>query len=135
MTTPTPGPPVEELARRADRAMRTFRARSTAESAYTLVRDALLSAEDADAETRVLNALAKHPGWSRRSQTEFVCKFGDRSAVLTVPHPFHADQFTRLVTRVEVNVCLGGGADDALMRELQALAQRELQGLFDNEGE
>jgi hypothetical protein len=130
-----PGPPVEELARRADRAMRTFRARSIAESTYSLVRDALLSAEDGSAEARVFGALAKHPGWSRKSDTEFVCRFGGRSAVLTVPRPFRADQFARLITRVEVNVCLGGGADDALMRELQALAQRELQGLFDNEGE
>ena len=113
--------------------MRTFRARSTAETTYNLVRDALLSADDQDVETRVLNALEKHRSWSRRSNTEFVCTFGDRSAVLTVPRPFDPDQLTRLITRVEVNVFLGGGADDALMRELQSLAQRELQNLFDAE--
>lgn len=131
----SPGPSIEDLARRADRAMRTFRARNTAETTYNFVRDALLSAEDDDAETRVLRALEKQRGWSRRSATEFVCTFGDRSAVLTVPRPFDPDQFARLITRVEVNVFLGGGADDGLMRELQSLAQRELQNLFDAEDE
>jgi len=115
--------------------MRTFRARSTAETTFNFVRDALLSADEHDAETRVLNALEKQRGWSRRSQTEFVCTFGDRSSVLTVPRPFDPDQLARLITRVEVNVFLGGGADDGLMRELQSLAQRELQKLFDAEDE
>jgi hypothetical protein len=122
---------LEELATRADRAMRTFRARSMADATYTFVRDALLSAEDHDPETRVLNALATQRGWTRRSHGEFVCTFGERSSVLTVPRPFDAEQLARLITRIEVNVCLGGGADDALMRELQSLALRELQGFFD----
>lgn len=122
---------IEELAERANRAMRTFSARNTAEAAYMVVQEALLSAEAIDAEARVLKALEKQRGWKRRNEREFVCTFGERSAVLTVPRPFDAEQLTRLITRVEVNVCLGGGVDDALMRELQSLAQRELQCLFD----
>jgi|SRR5690349_4900384 len=124
---------LEELAERANRAMRTYSARNTAEAAYTVVQEALLSAEAIDAEARVLKALATQRGWTRRSEREFVCTFGERSAVLNVPRPFDPQQFTRLITRVEVNVCLGGGVDDALMRELQSLAQRELERLFDLE--
>jgi hypothetical protein len=124
---------IEELAERANRAMRTFSARNTAEATYMVVQEALLSAEAIDAEARVLKALEKQRGWKRRNECEFVCTFGERSAVLTVPRPFDAEQLTRLITRVEVNVCLGGGVDDALMRELQSLAQRELQCLFDQE--
>jgi hypothetical protein len=124
---------IEDLARRADRAMRTFSARDIAESTYTTVRDALLSAEAGDAETRVLNALATRRGWKRRNDLEFVCAFGDRTSVLNVPRPFQAEQFARLITRIEVNVFLGGGTADALLREFQSLAQRELQRLFDQE--
>jgi hypothetical protein len=123
------------LAERADRAMRTFRARSTAESAYELVQDALLSPEAIDAESRVLNALAKQRGWKRKNEREFICTFGDRSCTLTIPTPFDRQQVTRLITRVEVNVFLGDGADHAFMQNLQSLAQRELQRLFDLEAE
>ena len=123
------------LAERADRAMRTFSARNTAETTYEMVQEALLSPEAIDVESRVLNALAKQRGWKRSNDHEFVCTFGDRSCTLTVPHPFDRQQITRLITRVEVNVCLGGHRDDALMRELQSLAQRELQRLFDAEAQ
>lgn len=121
------------LAERADRAMRTFSARNTAEAAYEMVQEALLSPEAADAESRVLSALAKQRGWKKKNEREFVCSFGDRSCTLTVPRPFDRQQVTRLIARVEVNVFLGGHRDDALMRELQSLAQRELQRLFDAE--
>jgi hypothetical protein len=123
---------IEELAERADRAMRTFSARNTAQATYNAVQAALLSAQALDVESRVLEALAARRGWKQRSPREFVCTFGERSAVLNVPEPFDPEQMTRLITRVEVNVCLGGGADDSLMRELQSLAQRELQRLFDS---
>lgn len=121
------------LAERADRAMRTFSARNTAEAAYEMVQEALLSPEAADAESRVLSALAKQRGWKQKNDREFVCTFGDRSCTLTIPRPFDRQQITRLITRVEVNVFLGGHRDDSLMRELQSLAQRELQRLFDAE--
>jgi hypothetical protein len=123
------------LAERADRAMRTFSARNTAESTYEVVQNALLSPEAADVETRVLNALAAHRAWKRKNDREFVCTFGGRSCTLTVPRPFDRQQMTRLITRVEVNVFLGNQVDDALMRELQSLAQRELQRLFDLESQ
>ena len=112
--------------------MRTSSARDIAESTYTTVRDALLSAEAGDAETRVLNALATRRGWTRKNAVEFTCSFGNRTSVLNVPRPFQSEQFARLVTRVEVNVFLGG-TDDALVREFQSLAQRELQRLYDLE--
>lgn len=114
----------EELAERADRAMRTFAARSTAHSVYTLVRDA----------PDVLQALEHWRGWSRRSEREFVCSFGGRSATLAVPRPFDPETMAKLITRTEVNVFLAGGADDLLVRELQELARRELERLFDDEG-
>jgi hypothetical protein len=123
------------LAERADRAMRTFSARNTAESSYEMVQNALLSAEAVDVETRILNALEHHRGWKRKNDREFVCTFGDRSCTLNVPRPFERQQLTRLITRIEVNVFLGGQVDDALMRELQSLGQRELQRLFDLESQ
>jgi hypothetical protein len=127
---------IEELAaraERADRAMRTFRARTTAETVYELVRDAMAAGPPEDAESRILDALGKTRGWSRRSDRELACSFGERKSVLFIPRPFDAEQLARLITRTEVNVFLGGGADDALMRELQSLAARELQRLMDAE--
>ncbi|HEV7768980.1 MAG TPA: hypothetical protein VGQ76_28565 [Thermoanaerobaculia bacterium] len=120
---------IEELAQRADRAMRTFSARNTAESAYSAVRDALLSAEDDNAETRVANALSQRQGWKRLSDRDFVCTFGDRSSAMTMPRPFDSGLMPQLITRIEVNVFLGDGLHYEVLRELQALAQRELQRL------
>lgn len=112
---------LEALAERADRAMRTSGARTTAESVYTMVRDA----DD------VLEALAVRRGWSRRNEREFVCAFGNRTATLAAPRPFDQAMIARMITRAEVNVFLAGGADDLLVRELQAIAQRELEQLFE----
>ncbi|HVE72465.1 MAG TPA: hypothetical protein VNI54_13965 [Thermoanaerobaculia bacterium] len=112
---------LEEIAERTDRAMRTRMARSTAETIHTLVRSS----------PNALDALAGHRGWMRRSDDEFVCTFGTRSSTLNVPSTYDLEQLTRLITRIEVNVFLGGGADDLLLRELQALAGRELERLFD----
>lgn len=123
------------LAERANRAMRTFNARNTAEACYALVQEALMSPESADAESRVLNALSKEHGWTRKNDREFLCTFGDRSCTLTVPRPFDRIQLTRLITRVQLNVFHGGGTDHTLMQDLQLLAQRELQRLFDSERE
>ena len=114
---------LDDLAVRADRAMRTSAARNTAEAAFTLV----------SGSTDPLAALAVQRGWSRAGDRAFVCSFGGRSATLDIPLAWDAEQLARLITRTEVNVFLGGGADDLLLRELQALAQRELGRLFDEE--
>jgi hypothetical protein len=111
---------IEDLAERTDRAMRTRVARSTAETIFTL----LQSSSDP------LDALSGHRGWTRRNPAEFVCAFGQRTSTLNIPVTYDLEQLARLITRIEVNVFLGGGADDLLLRELQALAQRELQRLF-----
>jgi hypothetical protein len=113
---------LEQLAERADRAMRTFAARNTAQSIYTLVRNS----------PNVLDDLATLRGWSRRGDRDFVCSFGGRSATIAIPRAFNPLELARLITRTEVNVFLTTGADDLLMRELQALAQRELQRLFED---
>ena len=112
---------LEDLATRADRAMRTRAARTTAETVYTMVR----SSQD------VLESLSTQRGWSRRNDREYVCAFGGRTSTLNVPTAWDIEQLARLITRIEVNVFLGGGADDLLLRELQALAGRELERLFD----
>ena len=114
---------IEDLAARADRAMRTSAARNTAHAVYAFVRDH---------QGRVLDSLATLRGWSRRNDREFLCAFGGRSAIVALPTSFDDEQTARLITRTEVNVFLGGGADDLLMRELQAMAQRELERLFDD---
>jgi hypothetical protein len=112
---------LEDLAARTDRALRTSTARNTAQAVFTLIQ----SSPD------ILSALSTQRGWSRRGEREFVCAFGGRTSTLNVPATWDAEQLARLITRIEVNVFLGGGADDLLLRELQALAQRELQRLFD----
>ena len=111
---------IEDLAERTNRALRTRQARNTAESVYALVRSS----------TDALDALASHRGWIRTAPDEFVCAFGARTSTLNVPNTYDLEQLARLITRIEVNVFLGGGADDLLLRELQALAQRELERLF-----
>lgn len=112
---------LEGMAERADRAMRTFAARNTAQSVYTLVRNS----------SSVLDELATMRGWTRRGAQDFVCSFGGRSATIAIPRTFSPLELARLITRTEVNVFLTTGTDDLLMRELQALAQRELQRLFE----
>ncbi len=114
---------IEELAERADRAMRTRAARTTAETVHAMLR----------ASTDPLESLATQRGWSRRNDREYVCAFGGRTSTLNVPTVWDTEQLARLITRIEVNVFLGGGADDLLLRELQALAQRELQRLFEDD--
>lgn len=115
---------LEELAERADRAMRTYAARNTAHSVYDFVRSHSGS---------VLDSLATLRGWSRRGEREFVCAFGGRTATVALPRSLDAEQAARIITRTEINVFIAGGADDLLVRELQALAQRELERLFDDE--
>jgi hypothetical protein len=117
---------LQDMAERADRALRTSNARNTAESVFSLFR----SSRD------VLSTLAARRGWTQRNDREFVCMFGDRTSTLNVPAHYDTEQLARLITRIEVNVFLGGGADDLLLRELQSLAQRELHRLFaESQGE
>ena len=114
---------LEDLALRADLAMRTRAARTTAESVHTMV----------SSSPDVLESLSTQRGWSRRNDREYVCAFGGRTSTLNVPAAWDNEQLARLITRIEVNVFLGGGADDLLLRELQAMAQRELQRLFEED--
>lgn len=112
---------LEVMAARADRSMRTFAARTIAET----VHDKLAAAATADA---LLHALGTARSWSRVDEDHFTCAFGDRNVTITVPTPFNASAMLRLVVRTEVNVCLGD-ADPALLVELHAIAQRELERL------
>ena len=83
---------------------------------------------DAQNEEALLHALGTARSWSRVDDERFTCAFGDRNVTITVPTPFNASAMLRLVVRTEVNVCLGD-ADPALLTELHAIAQRELERL------
>lgn len=112
---------VEAMAARADRSMRTFAARTIAETVYEQLGEA------ATAEA-LLDALGTARSWTRVDADHFTCAFGDRAVTITVPTPVNAAAMLRLVVRTEVNVCLGD-ADAALLAELHAIAQRELARL------
>lgn len=112
------------LAQRTDRSLRTFSARRTAEETY----EALQPFIDAG-ERPLLERLASLRCWSRPEPARFVCAFGGREAILTVPIPYNADALLRLITRTEVNVFLGD-SDPALLPHLHAIAQRELERLM-----
>src|SRR5688572_22954243 len=114
----------DDLAHRADRAMRTMSARRAAEEIYSLM-VASVSRTD-DGANELLSALATRRGWRRLDERQFVCVFGTRKGTLTVPSPFDAMQLIRLITRVEINVFLGD-SDPLILADLHALAQRELQ--------
>lgn len=117
------------LARRADRAMRTFAARNTASSAYAAVSVITSNGRSVRHPQHVLLAsLESRPGWTRRSAHEFVHTFGSRQAEVTVPWHLEAPVLAALITRAEINTILGD-AQWTLLSELQALAARELQHL------
>lgn len=118
----------DDLADRADRAMRTMSARRAAEETYGLMLGANSLATH-DRRDALLSDLATRRGWHRQSERHFVCTFGVRTGTLTVPSPFDAIQLIRLITRVEVNVFLGD-SNPAVLADLQALAQRELHQLI-----
>lgn len=100
--------------------MRTFAARNTAHAVFELVRTS----------PNVLDELATMRGWTRSGDRDFVCAFGGRSATIAIPRQFSPVELARLITRTEVNVFLSMGNDDLLIRELQAMSQRELERLF-----
>lgn len=124
----------DDLALRADRALRTSSARRTAVEIYELARDAVRRGDPAaqGAEEQILDALSHRPGWRRRGEREFVCTFSGRTGTMAVPRPFDFEVLTRLVARVEVNVFLGD-CDPQILKDLQSLSQRELQRLLDED--
>ena len=121
----------DDLANRADRAMRTMNARRAAEETYSLMVDSA-SREPDDRASTLLSALAARRGWRRQDERQFVCAFGARRGTLTVPAPFDAVELVRLIMRVEINVFLGD-SDPVILADLHALAQRELQLLLASE--
>ena len=102
--------------------MRTMNARRAAEETYGLM-------VDSASREHLLSALAARRGWQRQDERQFVCTFGPRRGTLTVPAPFATIELIRLIMRVEINVFLGD-SDPAILADLHALAQRELQLLI-----
>ena len=115
---------LSSIAERADRSLRTFSARRTTEETYEALQPFVQSGEEA-----LLGALGSLRSWSRPEYSRFICSFGDRSAILTVPIPYNPQALMRLITRTEVNVYLGD-SDPMLLPELHSIAQRELERLL-----
>lgn len=121
----------DDLAVRADRAMRTSAARRIAAEVHELALEALRQpGGDQGTEERILASLARRAGWHRRNEREFVCSFSGRNGSMAVPRPFEFDELTRLIARVEVNVVLGD--EPAILKDLQFVSQRELQRMLDS---
>lgn len=114
--------PIEAIAERVDRSMRTSAARGIARR----VHEAL---GNVPAEEAFLDALAAEPTWGRAEGRRFACVFGDRDVRIAIPTPFHPHAMMRLVVRTEINVCLGD-CDPILLADLHSLAQRELEQLL-----
>lgn len=120
---------LDSLARRADRAMRSFAARNMATSAYTTVSTLEGNRRSTTADQHaLLTSLERRPGWTRQSTHEFIHRFGSRKVTVTMPWRVDAPVLAALITRAEVNTILGD-TDWSLLSELQALAARELQHL------
>jgi len=115
---------LSSIAERADRSLRTFSARRNTEETYETLSPFVKAGEQA-----LLEALGALRSWSRPEYARFICAFGDRSAILTVPIPYNPQALLRLITRTEVNVFLGD-SDPMLLPELHAIAQRELETLM-----
>lgn len=115
---------LSSLAERADRSLRTFSARRNTEETYDALSPFITSGEQA-----LLDALGTLRSWTRPEYGRFICAFGDRSAILTVPIPFNPQAMLRLIIRTEVNVFLGD-SDPKLLPELHSIAQRELERMM-----
>lgn len=115
---------LNSLAERADRSLRTFSARRTTEETYET-----LSPFVGKGEQALLDALGTLRSWSRPEPGRFLCTFGDRSAIVTVPIPFNPQALLRLIIRTEINVFLGD-SDPKLLPELHSIAQRELERMM-----
>lgn len=115
---------LRSIAERTDLSLRTFSARRTAADIFDAFEPYLDSGEEA-----LLERLSQLRSWSRPEPARFICRFGERSMPLSIPTPFNPAAFLRLVTRTEINVCLGD-SDPSLLPELHSIAQRELEALM-----
>jgi hypothetical protein len=110
--------------------MRTLSARKKAETINRDLRDLMAAARaSSDPAEALLNGLANRSGWSRRGTRELVHRFGQRQAVITIPREIDLPRFIALVTRAEVSVLLGD-CDWDILKDLQALASRELEQIW-----
>ena len=115
---------------RADRALRTMVARRCAADAHALAQQlGRRSMSAVLSRSTILDALASRTGWTRLNADQVTCSFGGRRAVIRVPATLTAEQLAMLLARTEVRVLLGD-AGFGLVRDLQTLADCELQRLF-----
>jgi hypothetical protein len=120
---------------RADRALRSATARSSAEATYEAIRNAVnAAAPESDEEKRrlMLEALASRRAWKRISDSEFVCSFSNRAVPMHVPEPFDTDIFYKRIATAEVEAFLGD-SEPLMLADLHMLAQRELRRLLDRD--
>lgn len=116
------------LARRTDRAMRTFAARGIAESVHAATLRMFSLPMRFDRQSTILQALSARPGWSREGPAVFAHAFGSRRSVISIPAVIDQPTLAALMTRAEINAQLGD-AEWQLLASFQDLAARELQRL------
>lgn len=100
---------LREMARRADRALRSSHARTIGGELGALQ----------------LDQIANRTGWTRISEREFVCRFGSRRRTVLIPRGIDSAMLASMLARAEVHVLLGDAPLDMVLM-LQSIAEREV---------
>lgn len=117
---------MHDLARRADRSLRTQIARRIAAEAVAFIDQ--FDAPTIGAET-LIASLRKRPMWSHMGGVELGCGFGTRRRVVRVAAVTHVRDVAAMIARTEVRLVLGD-APEPLVAHLQEFADSELRRWF-----
>lgn len=114
-----------EFVRRVDRSLRTLTARRIAAEACSWASaQSLVSGSET-----LVQSLAGRASWMDLGGRQLACAFGRRRAIVTLPAVRNVAELASMIARTEVRIMLGD-APQAVVSDLQAFAERELQHCF-----